>query len=191
MDEVEAIEAVLDAIESLGIHYVVVGSLSSNAYGVVRTTQDADILIEVQSSDMARLRNAIGPPLRWQSQLDFETVTGKTQHSILLDDPIFCIELFQIGDDPFDRSRMARRLQRRVGSGRRYVPTAEDVVLQKLRWFHALHRAKDWDDVVSVLAAQSGRLDGHYLRSWADRLGIRADLDRAVAEVPPETDPEA
>lgn len=188
MDEVGAIETVLDAIESLGIQYVVVGSLSSNTYGIVRTTQDADILVEVAPTDITQLRGVIGSPLRWDDQLSFETVTGKTKHLIRLEDPIFQIELFEIGDDPFDRSRMSRRQQRQVGQRKRFVPTAEDVILQKLRWYGRIRRNKDWDDVLNVLAVQYGRLDWDYLWKWADRLNIRAELTQAVAELPAELD---
>jgi len=34
--------AVIDALESLGIAYMLVGSFSSNYYGISRSTKDAD-----------------------------------------------------------------------------------------------------------------------------------------------------
>lgn len=184
MDEVAAIETVLDAIESVGLTYIVVGSLSSNVYGVVRSTQDADILVEVEASSLERLRTAIKPPLRWESQLSFETVTGKTKHTVELPEVFFMIEIFEIGDDPFDRSRMTRRQRRPVGPRERWVPTAEDVILQKLRWYHAIHRDKDRQDVLNVLGVQAGQLDWDYLWSWADRLNIRSELTEAIAAIP-------
>ena len=40
--ETEAEDAVVAVIDALGIEYMVVGSLSSNFYGVPRSTEDAD-----------------------------------------------------------------------------------------------------------------------------------------------------
>jgi hypothetical protein len=37
----DALLAVIDALESVGIPYMLVGSYSSNVYGVERSTQDA------------------------------------------------------------------------------------------------------------------------------------------------------
>lgn len=45
MTETEVTHLVLDAIEQLGLPYMIVGSLSANAYGVPRATQDADIVV--------------------------------------------------------------------------------------------------------------------------------------------------
>lgn len=38
----EAVVAVIDALESAGIAYMLVGSLATNFYGVLRGTEDAD-----------------------------------------------------------------------------------------------------------------------------------------------------
>lgn len=79
MDEVSAVETALDAIESLDIPYMVVGSLSSNAYGIVRTTQDVDILVDIAASDIAGLREAIEPPLAWH--------LARMKHVPILEEP--------------------------------------------------------------------------------------------------------
>ena len=42
----EAVLAVIEALEGLGVGYMLVGSLSSNFYGIPRATQDADFVIQ-------------------------------------------------------------------------------------------------------------------------------------------------
>jgi hypothetical protein len=40
----EATVSVIDAFEACGIPYMLVGSYASNAYGIARSTQDADFV---------------------------------------------------------------------------------------------------------------------------------------------------
>lgn len=49
---------VLDALETLNIPYMIVGSFASTYWGRPRTTHDADLVIEIapdQASDLASL----------------------------------------------------------------------------------------------------------------------------------------
>lgn len=64
------------------------------------------------------------------------------------------------------------------------LPTAEDVIIQKLRWFHRARRAKDRDDAINVLAVQAGKLDMDYIRRWCDAHGTRELLEKLLAEIP-------
>ncbi len=53
------------------------------------------------------------------------------------------------------------------------IPTAEDVVIQKLRW----QRHKDLADVQLILAMQSQQLDWDNFRHWAQVHGTTDQLD--------------
>jgi hypothetical protein len=58
------------------------------------------------------------------------------------------------------------------------VATAEDVVIQKLRWA----RRKDLDDVVNLLAVSGSTLDWAYIRRWTDSHGTSGLLDQLRGE---------
>jgi hypothetical protein len=73
----------------------------------------------------------------------------------------FTIELFLLSDDPHHQERFRRRVAVEVFGRTVWMPTAEDVIIQKLRWA----RPKDLDDARGVLAVQAGRLDRAYLES--------------------------
>jgi hypothetical protein len=55
----------------------------------------------------------------------------------------------------------------------------------KLRWFHALNRAKDYDDARNVVAIQGDRLDWNYITRWCDARGTRDLLEQMRASIPP------
>jgi len=59
------------------------------------------------------------------------------------------------------------------------IPTAEDVVIQKLRW----QRDKDIADVRIVIAVQAARLDWSYIQRWTDQHATTELLNRLKLEL--------
>src|SRR5690242_2176189 len=103
MTDREATLAVIDALEALSIPYMVVGSLSSNVYGVPRSTQDADFVIQLGSESLSRLADYLGTAFRLDPQMTFETATLTRRHVLKVIGIPFTIELFHLGDDPHDQ----------------------------------------------------------------------------------------
>ena len=75
----EATLAVIDALEACSIPYLLVGSYSSNVYGVERSTQDADFVVELGEGAIGELSRRLLPSIRIDRQLSFETVTMTTR----------------------------------------------------------------------------------------------------------------
>ena len=65
------------------------------------------------------------------------------------------------------------------------MPTAEDVVVMKMRWALSLNRPKDADDARGVIAVQGERLDWDYIRRWCDDHGTRELLEQVRASAMP------
>ena len=65
------------------------------------------------------------------------------------------------------------------------MPTAEDVIITKLRWFAKVRRNKDWDDARDVIAVQGDALDWDYIHSWCDKHGTRQILGEIQKSIPP------
>ena len=66
------------------------------------------------------------------------------------------------------------------------LPTAEDVIIQKLRWSRGAKRAKDFADVVAVLQVQGPtRLDWRYIEEWCGKHQTLDLLAEAKAEAAP------
>jgi hypothetical protein len=65
---------VADALDSCGILYMLVGSFSSNYYGVPRSTKDADFVLQVQNGVGAEFAKKLGDDFILDTQIEFETV---------------------------------------------------------------------------------------------------------------------
>jgi hypothetical protein len=103
MNTNQATCAVIEALDALGIPYMLVGSFSSNVYGVSRATKDADFVVQCRGGDIAAVVKHVGPPFRLDPQIMFETVTGTTRYVVSVEGLAFRIELFRLSDDPHDR----------------------------------------------------------------------------------------
>jgi hypothetical protein len=174
----EAAAAVIDAMNALQVPYMLVDSLSCNYYMVPRSTQDTDFVVQMAPGMISSLANRLGDAFRLDPQMSFETVTATTRYVLRLIDSAFVVELFLLSDDAHDQQRFARRRIGRILDRDVAIPTAEDVIVAKLRWSHAGQRTKDLEDARNVIAMESNRLDWDYVNSWCDRHGTRELLDQ-------------
>ena len=177
---------VIEAAEASGAEFMAVGAVAAGAYGVPRSTRDVDVLVAVNvgggiNGVIAELRADV----EFDPQVVFDTLTWGRRHvGRSRYDPPFKVELFEVFDDPFVHSEFSRRRQVFVPMlGRTtWLPTPEDVVVQKLRW----GRNKDLDDARDVLAVQGPEsLDMAYIENWCARHGTTQRLRDALAGIPP------
>lgn len=184
MTAVDYVLRVVDALEALAIPYMVVGSFSSNAYGIPRSTKDGDFVLEIGDTAVSELLRALGGEFKLDPQMSFETITTTPRYQLLHRETAFMVELFLLRNDPFDRLRFNRRVRRPLDAGGReaYLPTPEDVVIQKLRWSRLGRREKDLIDARNVIAVQSNNLDLQYIRGWCDQHGTRELFEQLLRE---------
>ncbi len=183
----EATAAVIDALNALQIPYMVVGSFSTNRYGVPRSTKDADFVVALGERSILEVARNLPPAIRIDPQLSFETVTLSRRYRAKIEGTDFEIEFFLLSDDPHNQERFRRRQTATILGRTAVIPSVEDVVITKLRWAFLANRAKDRDDVLGVIAVQDaeGQIDWDYVYSWCDRHGTRALLDEIRRSIPP------
>ena len=168
--------AVFDALAALGVPFMVSGSLASNFYGVPRATQDADLVVELNRLPIDVFAARLGEGFELDTQLAFETVTGSRRLLVRAVDSPFDFELFDLTDDRHDRARFARRRFVDLFARRIAVPTAEDVIVNKLRWWKLAGRRRDFEDARNVVAVQGPVLDWEYVNRWCRDLDLMNEL---------------
>jgi hypothetical protein len=181
----EAVLQVIATLESCSIPYIVVGSYSTNAYGIPRLTQDADFVIELGETSISELGRRLAPSIRIDPQMSFETVTMSRRYVAGVVGTAFKIEFFLLKDDPYSQERFRRRQLVRILDRPVWLPTPEDVIVTKLHWALVANRSKDRDDSRDVIAVQRDRIDWDYVHRWCDEHGTRTLLDEIRASIPP------
>lgn len=184
---VEALAAaVVAACEAEGVEHMVTGAFAYSLYGIPRSTKDVDVVVSLPSGEpLRRVTDHLASLIEFEAQVQFDTLTwGRRQVGTMRGSPPHIVELFELFDDPFVQAQFARR--RKLFSPQlgctTWLPTPEDVVVQKLRW----GRNKDLDDARDVLAVQGPEtLDMAYIRRWCAAHGTTERLVAALAGIPP------
>lgn len=174
----------IDACDEENVEVMLTGAFATNIYGVPRSTKDVDLVLsgEPQTS-LFRVIDRLRPQVDFRDQVEFDTLTWGRRHvGRTKESPYYLLELFEIFDDPFVKAQFAERqeiefpaLQRKV-----WVPRAEHVVVQKLRWA----RDKDLLDARDVLIVQgTDDLDIAEIRSWCQEHGSVERLDQILEAI--------
>jgi hypothetical protein len=178
--------AVLDACEAVQVDHMLTGAFAHGLYGIPRSTKDVDVVLSITAGDsIMKVVKQLEGIVKFESQVQFDTLTwGKRLVGESIGMPPFKVELFELFDDPFVLSQFHRR--RRMASAQlqreTWLPTPEDVIVQKLRW----GRNKDLDDARDVLAVQGPEtLEMAYIEYWCARHGTLLRLQEALDGIPP------
>ncbi len=179
----EGVLAVLEAVETAGVPYVIVGALAYGAWGIPRSTKDADFVVACAGPELDSVLRNLPSSFSIDPQARMELFTGTLRWVLHLDGTPFEIEVFLLGADPHHAEIFARKRRERILMIDReaWIPTAEDLVIQKLRWA----RRKDLDDVQNILAVQGDFIDYPHIETWCARHGTLERLAEVRAGIPP------
>lgn len=182
-----ALQPVVEALERLGVTYMIGGSLASSAHGVPRASIDGDLVAELAAEHVARFVESLTGGYYLDETRIRAAVESRRSFNLIHLATMFKIDVFVAKGRPFDRQALARAgLEQLVDSpeARRFrIASAEDIVLAKLEWFRAGDEVSErqWTDVLGVLRT-SPQVDTGHLRRWAPELGVADLVERALAE---------
>ena len=175
----EAVWFLIDRLNELDVAYMIVGSFSSNAYGIARSTKDVDFVLQIDEGTRRKLIGALPVEFEIDEQVTFETVTGHRRQILKLPAIPYVIELFDLSREPFDCERFARRVKATMAGRMVWLPSADDVVVQKLRWAALAKRPQDLIDATNVIRVSGEFLDWPYIEHWCRELGAETALAEA------------
>jgi hypothetical protein len=185
MNLIQLAVAIFETAESNDVEHMAVGAIAAGTYGIPRATKDIDLLVSLDAMHgIRKLIPALDEFIEFEAQAQFDTITWGRRHvGTSRSAPPFKIELFEMFDDPFVQSEFSRRERRFVPLLNRaiWLPTPEDVIVQKVRW----GRSKDLDDARDVLAVQGHEtLDMAYIENWCSIHGTTGRLSDIITSLP-------
>lgn len=187
-EPVEVTLKVTGVLEKLSIPYLIGGSLASTLYGMVRTTQDSDVITEMRPEHIQPFVKA----LQGEFFIDEEMIADAIQHNssfnIIHRETTFKVDVFIPHPRPFQHSQFARA-QRQIFALESEMSadfaSAEDTILSKMEWYRMGGEVSErqWRDILGVLKTRAGELDLEYLHKWANEIKVSDLFERALKEV--------
>ncbi len=89
MTGTESLLAVLRVFDRAEIPYMIVGSYSSNFYGIPRMTKDADLVVHLPASRWSELPSILPDGIELEDQMSFEMVTATQREKLRVRDSRF------------------------------------------------------------------------------------------------------
>jgi hypothetical protein len=186
-EPIEVTLKVTDVFEKLGIPYLIAGSLASTLHGMVRTTQDSDIVVEMRLEHLQAFVLALQDEFYIDEEMIAESIQHNSSFNIIHRETMFKVDVFIPRPRPFLQAQLDRA-QRKTFSfetemGAKFA-SPEDTVLSKLEWYRMGGEVSDrqWRDILGVLKTRAGELDLEYLRNWAAELHVSDLLERALKD---------
>lgn len=188
----DALKRILEILDLLEIPYMVGGSLASSLHGIPRSTMDVDLIADLPTGQI----DDFAAQLKADFYLDADTIRDALQRgrafNLIHLASAYKFDIFPTQTDDYSRTQLARRFfaDTTLLGGEPIecaFATAEDTILNKLRWYRAGGESSErqWNDLRGILQVSGSRLDFEYLNSWAPRLGVADLLERLVSEKPP------
>ena len=186
-EPIEVTFKVTGVFEKLGIPYLIGGSLASTLYGMIRTTQDSDIVAEMRPEHLQPFVLALEDEFYVDNEMIANSIQHKSSFNIIHRESMFKVDVFIPQPRPFLQSQLARA-QRQTFTFASEVSakfcSPEDIILAKLEWYRMGGEVSErqWRDILGILKTRAGALDLVYIKKWSGELEVSDLLERAVKE---------
>ena len=187
-DLISAIEPIIKAFEHLGILYYIGGSIASSAYGIARATLDVDMVSDLKLNHVHSMVEMLQLDYYIDEEMISNAIKKGSSFNVIHLETMIKVDIFLKKNRPYSEEEFKRKrketLDEEKGSAEFYLASCEDVILNKLEWFHLGGdiSERQWNDVLGVIKVQGDLLDKRYLLSWAGVIGVSELLENAFKE---------
>ena len=184
-----AFQKILDTLNQLKIPYMIGGSLASSIHGVFRSTNDIDIVADLEEQHVTQFVSQLAGEFYLDPETMREALHQGRPFNVIHFASGYKFDIFPVAGISYYQTQLKRCGVQEVAisegeSVRCSVATAEDMILAKLAWYRAggEHSERQWNDVRGIRSVQGDRLDRTYMREWAQRLGVDDLLEKLWSE---------
>ena len=172
----------IEALESEGFPYAIMGGLAVRVHALPRPTYDVDFAAAIPRTrldrlyDLAAHRGYLISESQRRGWVDVVREMPVVKFQWLVGRQVIDVDVF-LTESPFLQSVLSRSQEYTSGSLTAKFVTPEDLIPLKL----AADRPRDRADVADLLFFQTS-LDRMYLDDWANRLHLSERLAQALAD---------
>lgn len=179
----EPLAPFLEPLERLGLPYCITGSVAASVYGEPRLTADIDVVLLLDTKDIAPLRAAF-PDSEYYVPPD-ETLrlelarSSRGAFNLIHLANQFKADIYLAARDPLHAWALAHRRRIDLAGGGAWIAPPEYVILRKLEYLREGGSEKHVRDIRFILAAT--QIDRAFVETEVARLGVSVQWDRCAA----------
>ena len=170
-------------LNELQIPYIITGGMAVLVWGRPRFTADIDIVVELREANIGNLERslrALGKTGYIDRNAMEHAILTKGEFNFIDGTTGVKVDFWMLLNDPFDASRLKRKVRKTIAGEPVYFTSPEDLILIKLQWYKDSQSSRQREDVESILKISGDSLDMEYLAQWAKKLGVQEILDQVI-----------
>jgi hypothetical protein len=159
----------------LGLQWMAVGSIASNAFGEFRVTNDVDLILALSGGQAEKLANAFPdrdfycPPV---DVIQLESARDERGHfNLIHHETGFKADIYLAGHDPFQKWAFQHRREIKLDDSIVWIAPPEYVIVGKLEFFREGGSEKHLRDIRGIVAITE--VDRALVEQEVDRRGLR------------------
>jgi hypothetical protein len=161
---------------------MIAGSFASNVHGHYRSTNDVDIVIDVDERRLKEFVQLVSAQFYADLISAMEAFKQKSMFNIIDFATGYKADLIICKQRDFSRVEFHRRCRARIGEIDAWTASPEDTILAKLEWAKMRQSERQYKDTFHIAGVRGDTLDQSYLRKWAIELKVEEWLNRLFVE---------
>jgi hypothetical protein len=179
MDEqLEFLKLIASRLDSIGIPYMMTGSMAMAVYSIPRMTRDIDLVIEIEPEDIEKIFNLFSEDCYIDRESVRQAVQTHSMFNIIHNQWVIKADFIIRKNEAYRREEFSRRRKLAIEESTIFIVSVEDLILSKLVWGKLSQSDLQLGDVRLMVSTVS-ELDWNYMDKWADALGVGPLLEKA------------
>lgn len=177
-DQLEFVKLIASRLDSVGMAYMMTGSMAMAVYSIPRMTRDIDLVVELEPADVDKIVNLFSKDCYIDRDSVRQAVDTHSMFNIIHNEWIIKADFIIRKNEEYRREEFSRKQKIVIEDTAVFVVSAEDLILSKLVWGKESQSDLHFGDVRQMISTVLG-LDWEYMEKWAIVLGIHQLLEKA------------
>jgi hypothetical protein len=166
-------------LESLGLAYMLTGSVAMLRFAQGRMTNDIDIVVQLSHGDRLRFVDAFADSYYIPEEKISGAIERSSMFNVLNNETLVKIDIALVKPTSFHRTAFENRERTDIWGIDLWSIRRDDLIVSKLFWAKNSRSERQMRDVVTVMM---NGFDAEYIRPWVRALGVEDLFDMCVAE---------
>jgi hypothetical protein len=166
-------------LESLGLNYMLTGSVAMLRFAPGRMTNDIDIVVQLEHRDRLRFVDAFAGNYYIPEEKIAGAIDRSSMFNVLNNETLVKIDIALVKPTEFHKNAFENRERVDLWDIEVWAIRRDDLIVSKLFWAKDSRSERQLRDVVTVMM---NGFDADYILSWVKALGVSDLFDICVAE---------